>query len=175
MRRVNSWFLRIGGLFIGVFMLLYVLPLALTLVYSLVQRPNNLVFVGADNYLAVLGNRYFRLAFSYTLVFLVYAIPLTLLSCLAAAYLLDRIGLIMLLPFMVLLWLSQCFCPPPRSRLFLSSSSIPFRGCFAASSLLKACRCYRLLFSISGSIWVFLHCLLSQGSGCFLPPSSRQR
>jgi len=136
LRRVNSWFLRIGGLFIGVFMLLYVLPLALTLVYSLVQRPNNLVFVGADNYLAVLGNRYFRLAFSNTLMFLVYAIPLTLLSCLAAAYLLDRIGLIMLLPFMVIpmllpsasvaLIFKQLFDPfQGLLRRFISAESLP--------------------------------------------------
>ena len=71
-------------------LLFYILPFFVIIVYSLVDGPVNLEFVGIENFTSLLKNSAFRQASANTLRFSLTAVPLAVILSLALAMVLER-------------------------------------------------------------------------------------
>ena len=85
-RRISWIFLLPSLIGVGLF---YVLPFGVVIRYSLVNNPVSGQFVGAANYLRVLGNNAFRLAARNTFLFSVIAVPLAVALSLWLAVIME--------------------------------------------------------------------------------------
>lgn len=135
MRRIHRWFAVAGVLCMLPFLLLYVAPLTITALYSLVQSPRDLTFVGFSHYRSVVENRFFQIAFGNTLRLLLYAVPPTVCAAILLAYCLERFRL----PLLLALFVLPMFIPSAAVTLVFKQLFDPYQGlllrCLPARSL----------------------------------------
>lgn len=72
------------------FLAFFIVPFFYSFVYAFTDNAFNMEFAGFTNFIALFGNRFFRLAIKNTLLFTVAAVPLTMVISIAAAMLLVR-------------------------------------------------------------------------------------
>lgn len=85
-KRASALFLAPS--FFGV-MTFFIIPFIVVIVYSLVDNPINMEFVGIDNFLRVMNNGAFKKAVANTLKFSVIAVPLAVVLSLMLAIVLE--------------------------------------------------------------------------------------
>lgn len=76
--------------FVGGFMLFYLIPLIGALRYSFVESAFDQRFVGWDNYVATLGNSYFRLSVRNTLALIALGVPVLVVAAFCFALLVKE-------------------------------------------------------------------------------------
>ena len=112
--------------FVGGFMLFYLIPLIGALRYSFVESAFDQRFVGWDNYVATLGNSYFRLSVRNTLALIALGVPVLVVAAFCFALLVkersDR------LPVLRAALSCRCCCPVRRSRMCLPHCGSTIRG-----------------------------------------------
>ncbi len=86
-RRKDSLFLMPSFLGVSVF---YLVPFAVVLVYSVVDNPVTMNYVGISNYVRIIQNDAFKLAAANTFKFSLIAVPLAVIISLLMAILLDQ-------------------------------------------------------------------------------------
>lgn len=123
------------------FMLLYVLPFFITVVYSLLSNAFNMAFVGTDNYVSVFSNQYFRMALRNTVrVTCVLVVVTAILSITLAFFLQHRKGkglgvlILLILPTLV----PSVSCAAIWRNVFHTDSFTPALTCYMALTSLCA-------------------------------------
>lgn len=92
MRTMHRRMVYLGLPLIAGFLLFYIIPFALSLYYSLIESAFSSRFVGIDNYVAVLNNKYYQLALKNTLEFTLTSVPVLVLMAMGLSLLFYGLG-----------------------------------------------------------------------------------
>lgn len=77
---------------LGGFALFYLIPFVISSVYAFTSNPIQMHFVGFKNFTDLFCNKFFLLGLKNTFLFMVFAIPLSMICALALALALKRLG-----------------------------------------------------------------------------------